>query len=110
MSKLGKILLWVALVGALVAIGAGIALNQKYNDTKTNLANSKAAEAADQQKIAKQKAENEALATAKADSDKQLADSQNQVTDLNTKLTDAKKQATDAATALVTANDAAKAA
>jgi hypothetical protein len=110
MSKLGKIFLWVALVGALTAVGAGIALILKYNDTKENLAQTQQAKAADEKTIVKDKAEYTALTAAKAESDKQLADAQTQVTDLNTKLTDAKKEAADSATALATASDALKAA
>jgi len=104
MSKLGKILLWVALVGAIVAIGAGIALTLQYNDTKANLAQTQQAKAAADKATAKAKA----ATAAKAESDKQLADAKTQVDDLTTKLTDAKKQADDANTAVKTANDAAK--
>ena len=42
MSNLGKILLWVALAGAIVAVGAGVMLILQYNDTKTTLAHSQA--------------------------------------------------------------------
>src|ERR1700734_2203401 len=110
MSKLGKILLWVALAGAVVAIGAGVALIFQYNDTKTNLAQTTAAKTADDQTIVKVKAENTQLATAKADSDKQLTDATNKISDLNTQLTTAQKAEDDAKTAVQTANDAAKAA
>jgi hypothetical protein len=110
MSKLGKILLWVALAGALVAVAAGVALIFQYNGEKADLSHSQASEAADQQMIAKQKAENTQLATAKADSDKQLADATSKIDDLNTQLTTAQKAEDDAKTAVQTANDAAKAA
>src|ERR1700734_417594 len=108
MSKLGKILLWVALAGAVVAIGAGVALIFQYNDTKSNLAQTTAAKTADDQTIVKVKAENTQLAAAKADSDKQLADATSKISDLNTQLTTAQQQAKDAATAVKTATDAAK--
>src|SRR3984957_18106910 len=108
MSKLGKILLWVALAGAVVAIGAGVALIFQYNDTKTNLAQTTAAKTADDQTIVKVKAENTQLADAKDTSDKQLADATNKISDLNTQLTTAQKAEDDAKTAVQTANDAAK--
>lgn len=111
MSKLGKILLCVALLGAIVAVGAGIALvyaPNGYNDTKSNLAQTTAAKTADDQTIVKEKAENTQLAAAKADSDKQLADATSKISDLNTQLTTAQQQAKDAATAVKTATDAAK--
>lgn len=101
-------LLWVALVGAIVAIGAGGALIYQYNGTKTTLATTQANEAADQQKIAKDKAEYTALTAAKADSDKQLADATSKITDMTTQLTTAQQTAKDAQTAVQTANDAAK--
>jgi hypothetical protein len=108
MSNLGKILLWVAFVGALAAIGAGIALILKYNDTKTNLVQVQTAKAAADQTIIKDKAEYTALTAAKADSDAKLATATTKIDDLNTQLTTVQKQATDAATALETANTNAK--
>jgi hypothetical protein len=108
MSKLGKTLLWVALVGAIVAVGAGIALIGKYNDTKTTLVQSQAQEKVDQQKISKDKKEYEDLSTAKADVDSKLTAETSKADDLNTQLTAAKQQAADAATAVQKANDAAK--
>jgi hypothetical protein len=110
MSKLGKILLWVALVGALVAVAAGVALNSKYNETKTNLSQMTVAKVADDQKIVKDKADFDTLTAAKADTDAKLVTATTKITDLNTQLTMAQKQATDAAAAAQTANDAAKAA
>jgi len=108
MSKLGKILLWVALVGAIVAVGAGVALVLQFNDTKQTLVQTQQAKAAAEQATVKAKAETEAVTAAKAESDKQLADAKSQVDDLNTKLTEAKKEASDAATAVQTANATAK--
>ena len=80
----------------------------KFNDTKANLVHSQAAEAADQQTIAKDKAENAALTAAKADVDAKLVTANNSITDLNTQLDAAKKQAADSAAALATANDGLK--
>jgi hypothetical protein len=107
MSKLGKILLWVALFGAIVAAGAGIALvyaPNGFNEAKANLAQTTAAKVADDQTIVKQKAENAQLAAAKAESDKELADATTKISDLNTQLTTAQQQVKDANTAVETAN------
>jgi uncharacterized protein HemX len=110
MSKLGKILLWVALVGAIVAVGAGVALIFQYNDTKTNLAQTQLAKKTDDETITKDKAEYTALTAAKAKTDSDLATANSNISDLNTQLTAAQKTATDATAAAQTANDAAKAA
>jgi hypothetical protein len=108
MSKLGKILLWVALVGAIVAIGAGVALILKYNDTKLNLHNTELAKAADDQTIVKQKADYATLTAAKNDVDSKLTTANSKIDDLNTALAAAQKQASDASAAVATANAAAK--
>jgi len=110
MSKLGKLLLWAALLGALVAVGAGIALILQYDTTKTNLQNTQTARDTALKDAATQKAAAEASAQAKAESDAKLATATSQITDLNTQLATAQKAATDAQGALSTANDATKAA
>jgi hypothetical protein len=110
MSSLGKILLYVALVGALAAVGAGVMLVLQYNDTKTNLTQTQAKVSVAETAEKKAKAETEAITQAKADSDKQLADATSKVTDLQTQLAAEQKVANDATTAVQTANDAAKAA
>jgi len=110
MSKLGKILLWVALAGAIVAIGAGVALVFQYNDTKTTLAQEQIAKKNTEQAMAQAKQEAAAATAATADSNAKLADATSKITDLNTQLDTAKKAAADAATAEQTANDAATAA
>jgi multidrug efflux pump subunit AcrA (membrane-fusion protein) len=109
MSKLGKILLWVALVGAIVAVGAGVALIFQYNDTKTNLAQTQLAKKTDDETIVKDKAEYTALTAAKAKTDSDLATANSNISDLNTQLDTAKKAAADATTALQTSNDTVKA-
>jgi hypothetical protein len=108
MSKLGKLLLWVALVGAIVAVVFGVLLNLEYGKARTNLVQAQAAKTADDLVIVKAKAENATLTTAKADSDAKLVTATTKIDDLNTQLTAAQKQATDAATAVATANTAAK--
>jgi hypothetical protein len=108
MSKLGKILLWVALVGALVAVGSGVMLIGKYNDTKVSLDQSKQAKIASDAATKKAKAETEAITAAKKDSDDKLTALQSTVDGLNSQITDAKKTAADATAAVATANDKAK--
>jgi hypothetical protein len=108
MSKLGKNLLWVALVGALVAVGAGVMVVLKNNGVKEALAHSQAAEQADQQQITKKTAENKALAEAKDASDKQLADANTKISDMSAQVTQAQKDAADAKGAVAAANDAAQ--
>jgi NADH dehydrogenase/NADH:ubiquinone oxidoreductase subunit G len=108
MSKLGKILLWVALVGAIVAIGAGVALIFQYNDTKSTLASTQQAKAAADKATAVAKQQAQDAAQAKADTDAKLATATSKIDDLNTQLTAAQKTADDAKTAVDTANAAAK--
>jgi hypothetical protein len=108
MSPLGKILLWVALAGAIVAVVFGVLLNLDYNKTKADLAQTQLAKAAADKATAQAKQETEEVKTAKADSDAKLATATSKIDDLNTQLAAAQKQATDAATAVQTANDAAK--
>ena len=108
MSKLGKILLYVALVGAIVALVAGGLV------VKKNVENAAILDQTQQAKVASDKAA--ALATqqakdatqAKADTDAKLATATSKIDDLTTQLTAAQTQAKDAATAVQTANAAAK--
>jgi hypothetical protein len=108
MSSLGKILLWVALVGAFVAVGAGVMLILQYNGAKTSLAQSQAAESADQQTIKKDKAEYTALKAAKDQSDADLTTAKKSVDDLTSQATTLQKAADDAKAAVATAQAAQK--
>jgi hypothetical protein len=108
MSSLGKIFLWVALAGAIVAVVFGVLLDLDYNKTKADLAQTQLAKAAADKATAQAKQETEEVKTAKADSDAKLATATSKVDDLTTQLATAQKQVTDAATAVQTANDAAK--
>jgi multidrug efflux pump subunit AcrA (membrane-fusion protein) len=108
MSNLGKIFLYLALVGALVAVVFGVLLNQEYNQTKVNLAQTQQAKAASDKATAQAKAETATVTAAKADSDAKLATATSKIDDLNTQLTAAQKTAADATTAVATANTAAK--
>jgi len=108
MSKTGILLLWVALVGALVAVGVGVALALQYTGTRQDLHQITDAKVADDKTIVKDKAENAALTAAKADTDSKLTAANSKIDDLNTQLTAAQKTATDAAAGVKAANDAAQ--
>jgi hypothetical protein len=108
MSKLGKILLYVAFAGAIVSAVAGfMVIHQRGEDAK-NLADAQQAKTVADQATAKAKAEAADLTKAKADSDAKLADATSKLDDLNTQLAAAKKAATDAQTAQQTAEANAK--
>jgi hypothetical protein len=104
MSKLGKIFLWIALLGAIAAVVMGAMLIMKYNDTKADLAHTKDLLA--QQKVATKKAEDERdqLAKDKADLQAQLATANSKITDLNTQLTAAQQDDANTKSQLDTAN------
>jgi multidrug efflux pump subunit AcrA (membrane-fusion protein) len=110
MSNLGKILLYVAVAGAIAAFVAGGFLIKKRWDDAAILAQTVQAKTQAEQATKKAQAEKAAADAAKADSDKQLADAKTQVDDLTSKLAEAKTQQATAASALSTATDAAKAA
>ncbi len=110
MSKLGKILFYIALAGGVAAAIAGWLIIQKRAEDKANLVQTQQAKDLADKATAKAKAETDAVTAAKADSDQKLTAATTQVADLGTQLTEAKKQASDAAGALDTANAAAKAA
>jgi len=96
MSKLGKIFLWIALVGVLASVGAGVKLNLQYKDTQTNLANESAAKAAALSDAAKQKALAEKTALALAESEQSLKSEKAKSAQLDTDLAAAKQKADEA--------------
>jgi len=105
MSNLGKIFLYLALVGAIAALaGGGFIINQRWIDAKT-LADTQAAKAASDRAAQKAEAEKEAADAAKLDSDNKLTAANSKIDELNNRLKTVQQQATDASTALVTAND-----
>ncbi len=110
MSTLGKILLYVAVVGGVVAAVFGVLLVQKRGEDAQTIIQTQQARATAEQSAKKAQAEADDLKQAKADSDTKLATATSKIDDLNTQLTAAQKQAADATTASQTANDAAKAA
>lgn len=108
MSNLGKILLYVALVGALASIAGGIMIWQKRGEDAANLATANQSRA-----VAEAKAKAEAADLAKAQAAE--SDAEAKTAAANASLDDYKKQmatvqqnATDAAKALADANAKAK--
>ena len=108
MSTLGKILLYVALVGAIAAAVVGFLVIQKNNETATNLAQAQQAKANADQATKKAQAEAETAKTAQEASDTKLTAANASIDDLKKQLDTVTKQASDAATAMQTANENAK--
>jgi hypothetical protein len=108
MSQLGKMLLYVALAGAVVALGLGAFIVKKRMDDAAAFQKEQALEAGAEAKAKKSAAEAADLTQKNTDLNTQLTTATSQVTDLTTKLTDAQKTASDAAVALAAANDAQK--
>jgi len=107
MSSLGKILLWVALVGARVSLGAGWMLVSKKNDLSQNLVTEQQAKTQALADAKKQKELAQAAKTAEDAAEASLKDTQTKVADLTSKLDDATKKAADAQGAVDQANAAA---
>ena len=108
MSNLGKILLYVAVAGAIAALVAGGLLIQKRGEDAANLV-----QATQQKAVAEQKAKAEAADLEKATVAQQTAESKaaaatTATDDIKKQMDTLQKQATDATTALVSANEKAK--
>lgn len=110
MSKLGIGLLWVALVGALVAGAFGGLEIVQYNATKATLAQTQQDKAFAETAKTKAQAEAKAAQQAQADAESKLDAANKDLSDLNTKLTTVQGEADDATKALDSAKAAAKAA
>jgi FtsZ-interacting cell division protein ZipA len=110
MSQLGKILFYVALAGAFVALVMGGLLVKKRGEDSATISQTSAERDTAQASAKKAEAETAAMTQAKQDSDTKLTAATGQVQDLTDKLATAQKQASDAASAVQTASDAAKAA
>src|SRR5271170_3159788 len=96
MSNLGKILLYLALVGAIAALVVGGLLIKKRWEDAATLAATQQAEQTAEKATERAKAEAKAAEDAKADTDKKLADATSQISDLNTQLAAAQKATDDA--------------
>jgi cytoskeletal protein RodZ len=110
MSQLGKILLYVALVGGLAAVAGAYMIIQKRGEDATNLAQVTTAKTASDAAAKKAQAEAKAAEQAQTDAEAKATAASSKVDDLNTQLTASQKAAADATTALQTANDAVTAA
>jgi NADH dehydrogenase/NADH:ubiquinone oxidoreductase subunit G len=108
MSKLGKILFYIAFAGAIAALIAGGLLIEKRGEDQALLKQTQDAKLASDKAAAQAKQETATVTAAKADSDSKLAAATSKVDDLNTQLTTAQKATTDATAAVATANAAAK--
>jgi hypothetical protein len=107
MSQLGKIFLYVALAGAIVAAVAGVGVIMQYS-SETSVLNQTKQDVTTQQLAAKKaKAEADAATQAKNEADTELAEQKSKVDDLNSKLADAEKNVTDAQAAVQSSKDAA---
>jgi hypothetical protein len=110
MSRLGIILLGVALLGAVVAGGAGWFIIQARAADAANLASVKQQADSATKQASASKAQLKEVQEDEAKDKSDLADAQKKVDDLNNQLTTATKTATDAQSALSSATDKATAA
>jgi len=107
MSSLGKIFLGIAILGAVIALIAGVLVVQNLSTTRTNLTQTE-----QERDTARQTAEKakQAADTAKQQADAattELTETKTKMDDLNSQLQAAQKQQEDLKTAVKTANDAA---
>ena len=90
MSKLGKILFYAALAGAVVAAIFGGLLVEKRSEDKTLITQTQQARLASDKAAAQARQETASVTQAKTESDSKLATATSQIEDLNTQLTSAK--------------------
>ena len=109
MSKLGKILLYVAAVGALADVGAAFMSHQKFGEDKTHITEANQATATAKSDLAVAKKAEDVATQAAAAAKTELTDTKAKLDDLNSKLTEQEKTLADTNTALSTAKDAEKA-
>jgi len=110
MSKLGKIFLWVALVGAVAAVVAGYLVVQARTTDKSTLADAQQKQAAAEKSATLVKTQLAEAKTAQQSAEQEASDAKAKVSDLNNQLTIAQKDAADAHAAVQKAQDDAKAA
>jgi multidrug efflux pump subunit AcrA (membrane-fusion protein) len=107
MSPLGKILLYIALVGAAVAIVFGYFDITAYDAQTAVLTQTKADVQSQMAKTKKVQAEADAATAAQAQAETELAEQKSKVDDLNSKLADAESKQTTLQAAVQTATDTA---
>ena len=110
MSNLGKIFLWIALVGAIAAGVAGFLLMQAHDTVKQNLADSQQKEAAEEKALVTAKTQLTDAQAAQKAAEQKATDDDSKITDLNNQLTTAQSDAANAKAALGKAQDDTKAA
>ena len=108
MSNLGKILLYVALAGAVVAAAAGFFLVNKNAGVAANLAQAQQDKATADQATKKARAEAEAAKNAQTDAETKLSAANSTIDDQKKQLATLQQQATDAAKAAELATENAK--
>jgi cell shape-determining protein MreC len=106
MSQLGKILLYVACLGGLVAIGAGVMVVHQRGDDATALSQSRQEVTVANGNTKKVQAEADAATAAQKQAESDLADQKTKIDDLNSKLSDAQSKATTLQSAVQTSQDA----
>ena len=106
MSQLGKIFLYVACAGALVAIVAGFMVVQQRGSDATLLTQSKQEVVVANSNTKKVQAEVDAAKAAQAQAESDLAAQKSKMDDLNSKLSDAQQKESTLQDAVKTSQDA----
>lgn len=107
MSQLGKIFLYVALAGAVVAAVMGVFVIQQSQSQAVTLDQTKQQVLTAQQATQKAKAEADAAKQSAAQAQTEITEQKSKVDDLSSKLADAEKNASDAQAAVQSSKDAA---
>jgi hypothetical protein len=94
MSQLGKTFLWIALIGAIVAIGAGYIIIGQYNATTVSLKQTKDAVVVANSNTKKAQAERDAAKAAQTQAESDTVAQKAKVDDLTSKLADAQTKQT----------------
>jgi cell shape-determining protein MreC len=94
MSSLGKIFLYLALIGAVVAVVAGLGVIQQRGEDARKLVETTAAVTVANSNTKKAQAEADAAKAAQAQAESDLAAQKSKLDDLNTKLTDEQQKET----------------
>ena len=108
MSQLGKILLYVALVGGLVAVVFGYLVIQRHNADVGSITQSRAEAAAKALEATKAKQDAATAEDANKQTQAKLTDAQSKVTDLTSQLSAAQSKQTELQAAVEQSTDAAK--
>jgi cytoskeletal protein RodZ len=110
MSKLGKIFLGIALLGAIASGVVGFLLTQAHTQVKQDLANTQQQLSTTTKELTTTKGQLKDSIAKEQDAEQKFAADETKISDLNNQLTEAQKEASDAKGALQTAQDATKAA